>query len=727
MANMFEFAIALKLLDNASRGLRDVKQNVEAIGTGAQSAQRRFDGAFGGMIRKASELGDKLKQTAARIKEAGDAAQLGAVAMGGAVGKAVSSFKDLEAAETNLRVAMMGKGGIVDTEQFEKMSALAQQLGIDYMGSTEDFYKMFRVLYEQGMSSEKILGGVGKAVADFAAVTGESYTESALKISKFQDSLGIAATDMVKFSELASKAKFAFGLDTTEIYYALPYMSAGLKSLGLQGVEASNDVLKLIGVLSQAGLPASEVGTSVGQLVNRMADFENRLGKSSKQMAQVREALAGTGIEMKFFDERGKFAGFENMIAQFQKLNALDPQKRLQVMKQLFGDVAGRAVSILGEKGIAGWTEAEVKMQQQANLMERMGAIQGTLAFKWDSFTGTVRLFASSVGDAINRCAGLKTILEKLNDVFGYAANWIKEHQTLASAIAGVLVVATALTVGVATLGGAIMIGTSVLSAFRAGMLAVRAVTLFTAGAMKTLFLTLVTNPIGLIALAIAGAAFLIYTYWGPISAFFSRIWEGIKAGIKSLEPAFSVIFALPMKMIAAGQNIINSLWAGMQSMIDKPVELLKSLVTKLRNMLPFSPAKEGPLADIHRVRLIETIAETVRPEPMIKALRATMAAAVIAIPPVMPTVTAAANATVAPIAAQTQKITQVLEPAKILSPKSASAGGGMVVNFSPTINIQGGEVAKIQAAVEQANQLSIEQLEKMIARVNAQIERRKF
>ncbi len=37
-------------------------------------------------------------------------------------------------------------------------------------------------------------------------------------------------------------------------------------------------------------------------------------------------------------------------------------------------------------------------------------------------------------------------------------------------------------------------------------------------------------NPIGLAVMAIAGAAFLIYTYWEPIKAFFGGLWSDVKA-----------------------------------------------------------------------------------------------------------------------------------------------------------------------------------------------------
>lgn len=337
--------------------------------------------------------------------------------------------------------------------------------------------------------------------------------------------------------------------------------------------------------------------------------------------------------------------------------------------------------------------------------------------------------------------------------------------------------------------------GTTLLTGLRAGIAGVRAFSV-----------ALLTSPVGWIGLAIGAAALLIYKFWGPITGFFKGLWAGLKAGLKGLEPAWNIfkavaplfapiliplkliwnalkalfkpmtdtgkaaenmgvrigkavgniltsVLILPAKMLQAGKNIINSLWEGMKSMIDKPVELLKSLTQKLRNLLPFSPAKDGPLKDIHKIRLVETIAETVKPKPLVNAMRAATAAALIAVTPVMPV---AAGGPLGPTAKsvpplpQVQQIKQVLQPAKLVPvgppplavttpPRSlpvkaasdqtpANRNGALTVNFHPTITVQGGgDPAKVQAAVAQANKTSLAEFEKMMKRVMAQQERRKF
>jgi len=69
-----------------------------------------------------------------------------------------------------------------------------------------------------------------------------------------------------------------------------------------------------------------------------------------------------------------------------------------------------------------------------------------------------------------------------------------------------------------------------------------------------------------------------------------------------------------------AGANVLRTLVDGIKSMANVPVEAVKGVVQRVRNLLPFSPAKDGPLRDLHQIRLIETIADTVNPSPLVDA-----------------------------------------------------------------------------------------------------------
>lgn len=145
----------------------------------------------------------------------------------------------------------------------------------------------------------------------------------------------------------------------------------------------------------------------------------------------------------------------------------------------------------------------------------------------------------------------------------------------------------------------------------------------------------------------------LVISNWEPIKAFYGELWDGIKnlsagtwEGIKTLlswsplgilmrawEPAkefvnnlftdpLNTLKSLPTMFYEAGANIVTSIVDGMKSMAAAPVEAIKNIAGKVRDFLPFSPAKDGPLRDLDQVRIVETFADEMRPEPAIEAIR---------------------------------------------------------------------------------------------------------
>jgi hypothetical protein len=63
--------------------------------------------------------------------------------------------------------------------------------------------------------------------------------------------------------------------------------------------------------------------------------------------------------------------------------------------------------------------------------------------------------------------------------------------------------------------------------------------------------------------------------------------------------------------------SILDGLAAGG----EKAIAAVRRIIQKIRDMLPFSPAKEGPFKDLDKIKLIETIAATINPAPMVDAM----------------------------------------------------------------------------------------------------------
>ncbi|MCM2291095.1 tape measure protein [Allorhizobium sp. BGMRC 0089] len=146
------------------------------------------------------------------------------------------------------------------------------------------------------------------------------------------------------------------------------------------------------------------------------------------------------------------------------------------------------------------------------------------------------------------------------------------------------------------------------------------------------------------------------------------------------------------------GAALMDTMAAGIRARASVAVAEIAKVAQMMRDHLPSSPAKIGPLSDIHRLKFGETIAESIRPAPMVKAMRAaalaTMGAAAItapalAGPDVSPSTVAATTA-----ASQTQAEAaraQIASAALQASPQAASTNAAPVtLQFSPTIKWDG-------------------------------------
>ncbi|MGF9798630.1 phage tail tape measure protein [Brevibacillus agri] len=109
------------------------------------------------------------------------------------------------------------------------------------------------------------------------------------------------------------------------------------------------------------------------------------------------------------------------------------------------------------------------------------------------------------------------------------------------------------------------------------------------------------------------GIPMLIITHWDSIVAFFSNMWTRIKDsfinGINAIKEFF---MGVPGFFRESGAKIIDTLVEGIKSVSMKPVEAIKSIFQKVRNLLPFSDAKEGPLSELTLSgrRVLETIGD---------------------------------------------------------------------------------------------------------------------
>lgn len=195
----------------------------------------------------------------------------------------------------------------------------------------------------------------------------------------------------------------------------------------------------------------------------------------------------------------------------------------------------------------------------------------------------------------------------------------------------------------------------------------------------------------------------LIIKHWSSIVGFFGGLWDKVKGVFKSF---VDWIKGLGSIFVEAGANIMKSIWEGIKSMASKPIQAIQDVVKKIREFLPFSPAKRGPLMDLHRVKIVETIAQAIKPAPLVRAMQVTTAAAMLAVTPVM---------------------AKPIEPAKINSTFNTQTGGGSVsIVYNPTITIGSGGSQDKQAFIDMLKQHK-DDIARIVDDVNSRNNRKKF
>lgn len=166
--------------------------------------------------------------------------------------------------------------------------------------------------------------------------------------------------------------------------------------------------------------------------------------------------------------------------------------------------------------------------------------------------------------------------------------------------------------------------------------------------------------------------------------AFVAWLHDTFVGGIeRDVEAVRSVLANFSLR--DAGANIVNTLVDGMRTAANAPAEAMSGIVQKVRDYLPFSPAKEGPLRDLHRIRLVETVAESVKPGPLVEAMSNVTSAAY---------TTLTDGPTYAPIPATTLA---PREGAARPSPPSAPSTGAPP-SLTVVLQIQGGDGGPVDA-----------------------------
>lgn len=655
----------LSMTDRISGPLKKVARSVGGIGDAADKSAKQF-------IRLSNQV-DKLAKDAKRLDGLGKPllafGAAGAVGIGSAIVQAATFETAMLGVAKQVEGARDSAGNL--TLVYHDMYREIQRLGRELPLATNEIADMVTAGARMGIAKDELIGFT-KTAAMMAAAFDLPAGELADQMGQVAKLFSIPIPEIGKLADVINYLDdnaISKGGDIIEVMKRIGGTAAFVRMPQEEAAALASTFLTLGSTAEVAATAANAVMRELSVATMQPKRFQtglDEIGMSAKKLqADMTQDATGT---------------IQKVLA---AINKLPQEKRLTVATQLFGKEYGDDIAKL-----AG-SVAEYK--RQLDLVKSGGAV-GSMQREFDSMMRTTdaqwKTTKNKLAEiSVNFGAVLLPAVNKILVVFGpiatAAAKFAATHPGMAkilTAITAIALVAGGLLVTIAAVGAAV-------TPFMTGVAALARLFPLLGGGIRLVMLAfnalrvaMLTNPVGLTITGIAVAALLIYKYWEPITAFFTKIWRSV--------------VDIAGKMREAGATLITMLWEGIKSMASKPIEAVRDIVQRIRNFLPFSPAKDGPLRDIHRIRIVETIAETIKPGPMVKAMRTATAATMIAATGASP----------------------------------AHAGGtGSTVHYSPTINLAPGTPGEVRRQVDEALLSSKAEFEKMFDRLMQQKQRRAF
>lgn len=470
-----------------------------------------------------------------------------------AIKQTTDAYGDMEAASLEMQSSLMKKGGVLDTDMVAQLVKQSQYLSDNYANNATAYLDMVRVLKNNKIDEKDILGGIGEATAKLADLFQQMNPATVGEFAaRMKNDFGISAKEMTGMMDILARVRNVgvgkTGEETvSEMNEFFSKVGLGLANLHVSGLQAGSDMAALGTVFMRRGISGQTVGTNFRRILDGLRDPE-RVMKANSVAHQF-------GKDLQFFDKAHNFMGIENFVTQLNKLQGLDPNKISEILKPFSGrqGLSTDFLEFLANDGVTAFNDIRKSMAEQATMDEKLSKIMSGLNYQKKVFDTSWQNTKAVIGGALS---GVYTSLYKmLNNISKGIRDFVELHPQLTKAVLVIGTIGSSLL----ALGGAIKIIQGVTSV------------------MRILNLTLMANPIGLVAAAFAAAAMLIYSYWDDIPQSFKDLlgilWDIQKIVWKvfdsvALEPFIDAVKDL--------WKILKPLLEGMDSVLSKITSITK-------------------------------------------------------------------------------------------------------------------------------------------------------
>jgi TP901 family phage tail tape measure protein len=594
----FDFGIRIKATDGASSVLAGIQQKLSGVGasiSGAAERMAKFGFIAGGISAASSSINSFS-----------------------------NGFVELDTATAKIRT--LGGDAKALAPQFREVAlSMATTMPLTAESIQAATYDALSAGIEPSKAAiESFMDAAGKLAVGGSETIGNSVNV----LSSMLNSYGASAIEATKYSDILFTT---VNLGKTSIPELSSYLSQVVPTAAAAGVSLDN-VGASLSVMTANGVPTAQSTTKLNQLLLE-------LQKPGKDLQPILEA-AGVSLEsLKNESLPENLARVRNAMEKAGKTaaTAFSSSEAGAAFNVLTKDIAKFRGTFDSFKSSAGTTEAAYQDMAQSidiqtkQLEARIGVLKIRALDSLGSF-GVIAVSASrqfsSLAPEITALAGIKSLLPEgafaslktglasaLSGVGGIATSAFSSVQSaFGRMVAGLRgfsfsgmfsSIASSAYSAVSGMSSALHSGVASLRAFAAQQLAAaRSSALFSGGiggfaktiggslvggvrsvlsSVMAMNMAFLTSPVTWIAVALAGAAFLIYKNWAPIKEFFSGLFDGIGKFFDGFMGGIGAAFAAPW-------SILQEVFAAFSPIIDAvkalftPVEAVAGAAGKTAN-----------------------------------------------------------------------------------------------------------------------------------------------
>lgn len=499
---------AVRKLEREQKMLGTSIQTFGKMGANVDGMRARY-AALTDQIGKARREQERMK-AASDMQAAGRGRMVSAgVAIGATVAAASTAFVPVIQAAA-FEKAMLGVAKQVEgardesgklTATYYQMGEAIQRMGREIPMATNDIADMVTAGARMGVAKEELLG--------FTRTAAMMASAFELPAGELADQMGKIATlfkiPIPRIGELADSINY---LDDSTQSTAPGIIDFLTRTGGVAGaVKITGQEMAALGSTLLALGERSEVAsTATNAMFQKFAAADKGTKKFKEAMAEIGLSTAAVQKGMQV-DAQG------TVLKIMDAVNKMPAEKRLGVLVDLVGlehsdtlaKLAGNVEEYRRQIDLAGSQQAKGSMGRE------FSAVLATTNAQWAITKNVVTEVGVKIGSVL--LPAVNSALITFGGATTAVADFVREHQGLIGNVAA----------AAAGIGGAIL-------AMKGFAFAIGAVQV-AAGALMA------ANPIGLIALGVAGAAAVIYKNWEPISGFFTGLFDGIKTTVgKSID-----------------------------------------------------------------------------------------------------------------------------------------------------------------------------------------------